>query len=93
MKVDTTFLAKHNFLQNYASRKTAEEALDAHIASLEELEWLSYLATRKLFRDKERQQLLTVNHNECVNLIERWSHPNLPNHMAQYMMNLSLIHI
>lgn len=62
--------------------------MEKHLSALDELEWLSYLSTRKIFRDNERKVLLDVNRRECANLVERWSHPNLPAHLAEYMMKI-----
>lgn len=43
------------------------------------------MSARKLFRDNDRKQLMDVNKRECKNLIERWTNPELPNLLAQYM--------
>jgi len=58
------------------------------MADLEGLEWESYLSARQLFRDTERENLLRVNIKECKNLVERWCHPNLPAHLAEYIMRV-----
>ena len=46
------------------------------------------MASRKLFKDKDRKVLLEANSKECANLVERWTHPNLPNHLVEYMMKV-----
>ena len=54
-------LERHGFLERFANIEDAKKALQNHLAYLDELEWMSYLTARKLFRDPERELLLKAN--------------------------------
>ena len=36
-------------------------------------------------RHFEKRRLLVVNEMECRNLVERWLHPKLPQHLMKYL--------
>lgn len=69
----------------HKSRQAAEAALEKHLEDLETLEWNSYVTARELFREREAKILLEVNQRECSNLVQRWTNPDLPAHLMQYM--------
>jgi peroxisomal 3,2-trans-enoyl-CoA isomerase len=85
IKVDPAFLHKHGVADACKSRKEAEQQLEQHLSELDELDWASYLAARRLFREVDRSILHKVNRLEADNLTERWSNPELLPFLMNYL--------
>lgn len=79
--VNGSFLAEHGFLTAYKDRVAAEKALEKHLSELEELEWESFVTARWLLSWVERRERNEANERECLNLVDRWSNPDLPAHI------------
>ncbi len=52
------------------------------------MDWTSYMKCRQLFREIDREELLKANSREMENLVERWTNPELPQLIFQYMSKM-----
>jgi hypothetical protein len=88
IKVNSTFLEKYDFATSCKTRAEAEELLERHLQELDGLDWVSYVKTRQLFKDVDRESLLKTSRREIDNLIDRWTNPDLPRLIAEYMSKI-----
>jgi hypothetical protein len=52
------------------------------------LDWESYIDARKLFKDLDRPVLLDINKREMDNLHKRWTDPEFPIKIMDYMSKM-----
>lgn len=56
-----------------------------YLKMMDKLDYQSLMECRNLLRRSHQKELFEVIQLECRNLVERWLHPNLMDHVVVYM--------